>query len=60
MNRINHYSQRASFLYEQCKIIDNNTPTVITWMLHRKAYYEWKKWSAIRDSIRRGYKKVEE
>lgn len=60
MNRINRYHKRATTNLLWCKEIYSNLPIFITGMLYQKAKEEARMWSAIRETIRNGYKKVGE
>lgn len=60
MNRINRYHRRAITNYSRCKEIYFNFQNTITYLLYQKAIGEARIWSAIRETIRNGYKRVEE
>ena len=61
MNRINRYHKRATTNFLLCKkIYLMNLRNPITELLCQKAHGEARIWSAIRETIRNGYKKVGE
>lgn len=60
MNRINRYHKRATTNFLWCKEIYLNSRTFLTELLCLKAKEEARMWSAIRETIRNGYKKVGE
>ena len=60
MNRINHYCKKAIANYTRCKGIYFNFQNTITYLLYQKAIKEADIGCAIRDTIRKGYKRVVE
>ena len=60
MNRINSYHKRAIINYTRCKTIYFNFQNTITYLLYQKAIGEVNNWCAIKETIRKGYKRVME
>ena len=60
MNRINRYHKRATTNFLLCKKIYLNSWDPITELMCQKAHGEARIWSAIRATIRNGYKKESE
>ena len=60
MNRINHYCKKAIANHLICKRIYLHSRNPITELMYQKAIGEVRIWRTIRDTIRRGYKKVDE
>ena len=60
MNRINSYHRKAIANHLICKYIHLNSPNLITELLYQKSIREVRSWCAIRETIRKGYKRVKE
>lgn len=60
MNRINHYCRNALANHLMCKYIYLNFQEPYTELMQQKSIREVHIWYAIRKTIRKGYKKVEE
>lgn len=60
MNRINHYCRNAIANHLICKRIYLNLRNPITELMCQKAIGEVHIWRTIRETIRKGYKRVEE
>ena len=60
MNRINYYRKNALANFLMCEYIHLNFPELYTESRYQKSIKEARIWCAIRDTIRKGYKRVEE
>ena len=58
MNRINRIHRKTIINYTRCKEIYFNSQNFITRLLYHKSIREVCIWCAIRDTIRKGYKKA--
>lgn len=58
MNRINHYYRNALANYLRCKEIHFNSQNAVSEYMYQLSIKEAHFWYAIRDTIRKGYKRV--
>ena len=58
MNRINRYHRNAIINFLRCKEIHLNSRNAVTEFMYQLSIKEAYNWCAIRDTIRKGYKRA--